>query len=326
MPKELTHWILAEKACSMLEENIRLKKILLKYRNVYRIGAVVMDSPSYVFANKNSKYMNNLAREMHNTSEGSYQFVIKTIKKYKKVLPEYVIAFISGIISHIIVDGCYHPFIYYFSGLKIKGDKKASHKAVFRHRAIETLIDLYYMRKEKIQRKWFIYQVLKNIEINKEQFFNLLHIFFNSQKEVSIKHIKQMLQYHKLGQSLFFHDELSTVLRFFSFLPGIDLKLFIALFYSFNKNRTVELFSQPLKYRHPVTGIVYKTSLEDLKEDTACTIYKALIEIDSYLQKDSILKFFIKNKGFSAFTGMVNKGKEDMKYFDTERNLEKICM
>ena len=48
MPKEITHWILAEKAYRTLETKSGLKAIIKQYKNLYLAGAVIMDTPFYL--------------------------------------------------------------------------------------------------------------------------------------------------------------------------------------------------------------------------------------------------------------------------------------
>ena len=313
MPKEITHWILAEKVLSEINNNSVLNKIILQHKNLYLTGAVIMDTPAYVFCSRDSKVMNQLTREMHNLTTNSFKPLDRIIKNYPVEIPDEVLALILGIITHIMVDSVFHPFIcYYCNGQTI------------RHRLLETNIDFYYMNELSLKNKMLFSGILKGIEIDKKQFLDVLSIFFSEKKDINISLIKKALRYHAVGQGLFFRKGLRIILQALDFIPGLNLESFIALFYPPLKYKSLPVFCNPIEYMHPVSGKRFKHSLRDLECHTIQEALNVFQIIESYLKKGALAKKFSNLKGPNLCTGMKNKQVEDMQYFNTDKNLSEL--
>ena len=324
MPKEITHWTLAEKALSKINNDSVLKKIILKHKNLYLTGAVIMDTPSYVFCSRDSKIMNQLAREIHNQTNNSFKSITRIFCNYSPQVPDDILSLVCGIITHIIVDGSFHPFICYFSGRKLLNEKKRNNQPVIRHRFIEIYIDYYYIKKMSLKTKRLFSKILKNIEMDRKQFLDILLIFFGIKEDINISRIKKALKYHAIGKHLFYKSSLRFILQIINIIPGLDLEFYISLFYPSLKYKTLSIFCNPIEYLHPVTGKKFKLSLDDLEAQTTQEIVEVFQNIESHLNKRSFAKMFSYINVPNLSTGMKNKKKEDMKYFDTDKDLSEL--
>ena len=56
---------------------------------------------------------------------------------------EGLLLFVLGYLSHVALDTVMHPIVYYYSGNYYASDRREKLRAEARHRAIETVLDLY---------------------------------------------------------------------------------------------------------------------------------------------------------------------------------------
>ena len=73
MPKEYTHWVLAEKVLQNAPE--RIKRMLSRNRQLYYLGAVAPDTPYYYLFGKDRARFKNAADFLHGRNEKNLSLI-----------------------------------------------------------------------------------------------------------------------------------------------------------------------------------------------------------------------------------------------------------
>jgi len=137
MPKELTHWLLAERSLAGLDDTSRLSALIRENRALYQAGAVLPDTLLHLVAGPDSPTALRLAHQFHDTIGNSYAPLIRIEESFgAKGLPAGLLACLLGVLSHMEADIVFHPFVYAHSGT---GD-------IGRHYRVETALDCHFSR------------------------------------------------------------------------------------------------------------------------------------------------------------------------------------
>ncbi len=321
MPKEITHWILAEKAYQGINADSILKPIIHRYKNLYMAGAVIMDTPFYQIFGKNWKDMNKSGHKIHDNPVNSYEPLVKLINNFLPNIPDDVLCFLLGVISHIHADSSFHPFVYYFSGTSTSGHKKDRKRASFLHRTLEAYMDLYYSAEFQLQNKGLFSETLDNMEIEEKRFLKFLALFFS---ETEILTMKRAVRLHVVIQKFFDNNLLKIILQMLNLIPGVELEDFIASFYPRCKPDPKLMFLYPFSYRDPVTGETFQSSARELEEKAVRDILKVFGQIEYHIKNSSFVRGFSELRGPNLYTGAVGTVKSDMHYFSAEKDLMKL--
>jgi hypothetical protein len=137
MPKELTHWLLAERSLAGLKDKSRLSVLIHENRALYLAGAVLPDTLMHLFRSPHGSTALTLAHRFHDTGGNSYAPLIRIEEAYgAEELPAGLQACLLGVLSHMQADIVFHPFVFARSGLGDSGS----------HYRVETTIDCHFSR------------------------------------------------------------------------------------------------------------------------------------------------------------------------------------
>ncbi|MFC2163802.1 zinc dependent phospholipase C family protein [Acidobacteriota bacterium] len=319
MPKEYAHWILAEKVYLALE-NPDLKSLIEDNKSLYELGAVIPDTPFYSFLGRRAREFLSAGWGLHGQDgENTFAFISYLNRFYdlenEDVRNNPIWTFILGVITHIVADSQFHPFVYYFSGSPFFPDPKVSKKAHCRHRMIETYLDLYYMQLSNLRHRGKLAAVLKNIGLEKAELFTLLSCLLFSRDDYSHKALQRSIWRHTTIQSKFFSNHYMTILRTVNKLPFIDLDDVIALFYPKQREMKIPLFQKPFRYCHPVTGEMSEQSIPDLENRVIKMCHEIFSDLESWRRGRSPNFRLEDLQGPSAYTGLSASKSETMAYF-----------
>jgi hypothetical protein len=141
MPKELTHWLLAERSLARLEGTSRLSVLINENRALYLAGAVLPDTLLHLFRGPHAPTALTLANRFHDAGGNSYAPLIRIEKAYgAEGLPSGLLACLLGVLSHMQADIVFHPFVFARSGIKDIG----------RHYRVETAMDCHFSRQRAV--------------------------------------------------------------------------------------------------------------------------------------------------------------------------------
>jgi hypothetical protein len=325
MPKEITHWAIAEKIYQHLPDGSHLKQLIRQHKNLYLIGAVLPDTPFYLIYGKHGKMMNRIGEEMHDNPADSYVPLAEAIRCYEPHIPDDVLALFLGIISHIHADSVFHPCVYYFSGISDHPDGRK--KAVARHHTLETFLDICYMR--DYAGRLMFYELLNHAEISAERLLDAAsRIFSGFHKAQRCDEFREAIQKafraHSFIQNLFDKDSLKIILDLLNRIPVKNADLCMSYFYPYRKPEPVSIFVRPFSYHHPVTGEACCHTVKELEGKAvqdALNIFRiAELQVCNRLS-DNIFSCV---KGPNLYTGMAGTRKSDMRYFSTRKDMMEL--
>jgi hypothetical protein len=144
MPKEVTHWLIAEAVSKRLEGTF-LEGPLRRNPNLLHIGAIIHDAPYYYLKGDFDSRFGSLPTKLHGTVDEAVELV-ESLLRYLLGLPEdekvKLEAFLVGLITHLFADALMHPLIFYLTGPYDAMDLKRRSAARYDHRMLESLIDV----------------------------------------------------------------------------------------------------------------------------------------------------------------------------------------
>nr|MBC8361832.1 zinc dependent phospholipase C family protein [Candidatus Desulfatibia profunda] len=322
MPKEITHWHIAEKAFQHLNADSTLRRIISAHKYLYLSGAVVMDTPFYLLYGKGKSAMYNLANQIHDTPAHSLDFVKRTVSLSPQQTPPPVLAFLLGGLCHVYADANFHPLVYYFSGTGTGETPEKSRTAQSRHHTLETYLDLYYLDKGLfLPDVFYASRIFKQVEMDKAGFVAVLKRFFSIRSESEFQYFKQALNMHMLLQHLFDWNLFKISLLAINCLPGLNIDHWVSSFYPIKNPAPNTTFKNRLKYRHPVTGQDLHQSVPTIAQSVHQKILNGFKTIEGHWNKSTLSSALDLLPGPNLYTGIEGFQKSEMKYFSTEMDV-----
>lgn len=145
MPGLITHYICGQSVLN--NSNDDLKDILKKYEGIYNIGTQGPDMFFFYLPGHIRKSTKFLGIEMHNTNTGGFiSSLIECSKELEGEDKDIALSYICGYLTHYALDANTHPYIYYKTGFRRKGDMLNAPKYSFYHRRFETSIDIMLLK------------------------------------------------------------------------------------------------------------------------------------------------------------------------------------
>jgi len=309
MPKEVTHWLLAE---SVLHR-CRREALHLSLRSPLALeavcaGASYHDVFYYVPRKRGLLPFSHVSDFLHgsrgeNTFALLYALVSDCIAfPHQPLLP----AFLLGVITHICADIAFHPFIYWASGTW-RG-KESLFVAQRQHRALESVIDYMFLASGEFRQR-------KPQDFQLRTFSTALHTSTQEHAD-TIAAIASRHEYFQAWRSLQTHGITTVIRRGYDNLaltrtfchsyvanalirlvePHLSLRLqsLTALRYA-REHQATELFGtidEPFDYLHPVYGTEHTNSLRAMfqsAEQQSVNIWK--IALEAVHQNDSETKW-----------------------------------
>jgi hypothetical protein len=321
MPKEITHWTLAETAFNRFEDNSELKRIIYSHKNLYHLGAVILDTPFYLIFGEKAASIRKDVNRIHDSSVNSLECFGPVVDRYGPNLPEPVLALLFGIITHIYADATFHPLVCYFSGKLDLNNPEKNRRAQSRHHLLETHIDLYYAGKGPFSIKKKFIDLVNKIEIQREELIRLLVALYDLKRIDGGAWVEKAIRSHSLFQSLFANRAAAIFFKFINILPGIDINHLISNFYPVRFPAPNTLFQNPIPYREPVRGEFRSHSLQNLENQAVAQIVDVFQHIETAIRRKLGRDLFSGIHTPNLYTGIEGCRQDQMRYFDDEQDL-----
>lgn len=331
MPKDFTHWTVAEEITNSKEFHASIFKAAQEHPGLVIKGAVFPDILYYY--KKGNCYINSVADQMHGPGgEDTFDVLRRLLRKLFGILKEigqnqgneeskrkserkrdYLLAFIVGVVTHIFADANFHPMVYHLTGNYYDCVSSKKTRAIIRHRTLECIIDLYFSdgyrhlsRYEETVKEWkeeynFLFEELDFVfrDTNTDP----VTIFRDAYRDLS--DIRKYILGHKF---------LCKFLHWVDFLLPSSLRKKVAVSYSTTLMRYVPEFSQTIAFQNPITGEEFNLSLEDLKNKAKHeSIDFCLNHLEKYIEKQDS---DIAERGPSLESGIINGNVANMRYFN----------
>jgi len=142
MPREIVHWMVAERAAELLASG-PFGPALRTSPNGLRYGAVFHDVLFYLRGDY-PEGLKTLPQRLHGAQgEDTYE-LLRLYAPHIRAMRGLALptSFFVGLVSHIFADATIHPLVYHFTGNYYDEDPVRRTRAVRRHRTLETLLDM----------------------------------------------------------------------------------------------------------------------------------------------------------------------------------------
>jgi len=255
MPKELTHWMLAEQAAAGLENGSRLKRIIGQHRQAYLGGAVLPDTLAHIFRGPFHPTARVLSHRFHNPSENSYAPLIHAERHHPDGIPAPLLACFLGVICHMEADAALHPYVYAATGSAGIGE----------HYRLETGIDVHFLRCGRAPAQKRLDRLLSGS--SRDVLVHAAELLFNPEGELPRRAIEQSLALHCRCQAMYDRAFWKLAVRVLGRVCGPPFREQRQLFYPLRgwKFGAIKTGGGGL-WRHPESGELRGESLDDLAQ------------------------------------------------------------
>lgn len=264
MPKELTHWQVARGA---LEGGLPgpLKGMLQEHLPLYYLGAVAHDIPFYDLTEPAEVSLERVGNLLHgvngeNTLVPLLDILVSALEQEE---PEPFLSFFLGMLTHFFTDSTFHPAVYYFSGNYFDPDTVQQGRAVFRHRLLETGMDLWLETLKPLDYPKTLVRLWRDAGEQGKRALALLVNHYQAEGEVTLTaRFRSAWLRHRIFQAAFRWSVPWQVLRVYRHLGHPGVEKLEALFY--HQPLELSFFRSIPEWQHPVTGERFQAGLGEL--------------------------------------------------------------
>ncbi|MDA8412531.1 MAG: zinc dependent phospholipase C family protein [Desulfobacteraceae bacterium] len=272
MPKELTHWILAERALAGLGSNSRLRGLIRNHLDCYLGGAVLPDTLLHLFRGPRATRALALATGFHDTAGNSFAPLIRAEQHLAGEIPEATLACLLGVITHMQADIVFHPFVYALAG----------NGGIGRHYRIETDIDVLLLRGGARPAVRHLAELMS--PATRSVLLDTCALLFDPDGHLSRQELERALKLHCRFQGLYDRTSCKLAVRLAALLAGAPLREQQHLFYPLAGLRKNSYISGAMEWRHPFSGEQRQTSVDQLADSAVrriTTLFKRLEALGS---------------------------------------------
>ena len=315
MPKELTHWHIAREAMQR-GASAQVGEIIDGNPALYYIGAIAHDIGFYDFSKPSEANIERVANQLHGVN--GENTLVPLIEMMETALSQNnkrtKLALLLGMLTHFVADNIFHPMVYYMSGNYFAEDPEEREKAVFRHRLLETAIDLRLETVDPIEYPLDLIHLWSETGEAGREAFELLVGHYAHLGDKS-GHFKKAWRNHRLLQTAFSWSTPLCILALYQRFGHLSVEKYEALFYPQSLN--LSFFDSSLDWLHPVTGETHEMTLEELYNVSV----EKVITLFERLNTQSIEKWPLllrELQPLSLDSGLPYVPVTQMKYFRTE--------
>jgi hypothetical protein len=289
MPKELTHWILAERALAGLSDDSRLRKLILEHHDCYLGGAVLPDTLLHHVRSPHAVTALALARRFHDAAGNSFAPLIRAVQLFPAGLPPANLACLLGVVTHMQADIVFHPYVYALTGTA----------AIGRHYRLETEMDVHFLHGGATPAVRHVADLLS--PASHPVLIETCAQLFDPDSQLPRQALEQALKHHCRIQGMYDSAFWKLAVRLAALLAGAPFSEQRHLFYPLAGAQEKLLGEKAVEWRHPVSGELQRTSLEQLANDTVHRITALFERIET---TGSLSEVLSDRPGENLLTGM----------------------
>ncbi|MCU0425005.1 MAG: zinc dependent phospholipase C family protein [Candidatus Kapabacteria bacterium] len=289
VPKEITHWLIAEQAAQRLKDTKKpTTQATMSHSGLVRLGAVLHDVLYYVRSGSAAiKRCTDIANVLHGAqgedtfeilriiASGKNQYEYQHETRSNSASRETWEAFLFGAMTHICADVAFHPYIYYTSGNCL--DDRTHFQAWENHRALEAAIDLAFCKEH--QQSPHHYSLLNDILQHQRELREILTYCAEEQsrRDISVSADDYEQGYKTLAwlrlamQSVVPNLAINVAEHHFSglwqMLFSAEMRSYLALRYTNASAWSGQDVFRAIHYQHPVSGEEHQTTLAGLFDE-----------------------------------------------------------
>ncbi|MFC1591946.1 zinc dependent phospholipase C family protein [Thermodesulfobacteriota bacterium] len=269
MPKEITHWLIAERVAAGLLGS-PLGSIVAEHKNCLKLGAVFHDALFYIRKRSLKKSVLALAEELHGADgEDTFAVLAYFIEALgRSARPDALGAFTIGLLSHIVTDATFHPLVYYLTGNYYDPDPEKRSLAVQRHRRFESMLDIYLCGSQANMRDFALCRYIQEAEYSLQDILREGLGGLEAQKHLNglPQALSGAFGVFSSMQRLYRKRPLCRLLSAVLEMLPAGGKEIAALFYLPEFERRATELHGPLSFRNPVSGQQHRATVQELFE------------------------------------------------------------
>ncbi|MFH0878998.1 MAG: zinc dependent phospholipase C family protein [Lentisphaerota bacterium] len=265
MPKEITHWLLAERTAARLE-GTRMGDAARRYPKVLKLGAIFPDLPYYLTGTGGLARQSQIVGNEYHGAHGEDTYTLLrtmlagTMERASST-PE-LLAFLAGTACHLQADIAFHPLVYFMTGNYYDKDPSLRLRAIRNHRRLEGALDLYVCGGLAKARTFSARTLWNGLECQPGKLFDAAS---RDPKHPELRSILDQAAAKFLGaQGLFIRPALSWLVSLGTPVFSKETKALSALFYTGSLAKHVSRLSGTLDYRNPVSGQSFSSTVAGL--------------------------------------------------------------
>jgi len=289
MPKELTHWILAERALATLSDGSRLRELIRNHHDSYLAGAILPDTLMHPCRGLHARTSLALAAGFHDTSGNSFAPLIRAEQRFPDGLPPATLACLLGVITHMQADIVFHPFVYALAG---KG-------GVGRHYRIETDMDVHFLDAGTGPKVRHVADLIS--PDTRSLLVDTCALLFDPDGRLPRSSLERALKLHCRYQGLYNRTFFKLAVRLAALLAGAPFREQRHLFYPLTGLGRSRFGEEAQEWRHPFSGEPRRTTLEQLAVEAVQRITNLFEHIEA---ADSLAAVLSGSPGENLLTGM----------------------
>jgi len=256
MPKELTHWMLAERVLASLPIGGRVQGSIARHRAAYLGGAVLPDTLAHIFRGPYHPTARLLSHRFHDPAGNSYAPLIRAERHFPQGVPDALFSCFLGVICHMEADIALHPYVYAATGSACMGG----------HYRMETGIDLHFERRGAVPAQRRLDRLL--CAPAREVMLSAARHLFDPDEELPRQALEQSLALHCRFQGMYDKTIWKIAVRFLGKVCGSPFKEQQHLFYPLlrsAKGKIATVCNDP--WRHPENGEMKSASIDELASE-----------------------------------------------------------
>lgn len=306
MPKEFTHWFVADNIRSRVSAG-PVAEVINRHLPLYFLGAVIPDTPYYALM---SKAPVRVAENLHDSTLSFFAGGPALAEAEADGWCGEAAAFLLGVYTHLFADAVFHPLVYYYSGIR-------NH---IRHRRFESLLDLIFMRASSGSLPRDMMSLVQSISTEEEKILKWTESLFSPYGNMEHAVVRRLLRSHGRFHRRFLSRPWCFLFRAAAgLIPSAGMKQVDALFYP----RLEPRFPVPetaVPYRHPVTDESGSHTPGELLENV-WKRFRGLTGLfgehphDPRFLASALKEFPVAN----LTTGLTGRRTEEMRHFDLGR-------
>ena len=249
MPKEISHWILADILKTKIKGGSMLHKIIHEKYPLYLLGAILHDSPLYTFKNPRVRYLSDFLHARAEQDERSG--LVALAQQYEITHDPAYMALIVGGITHRIADMVFHPAVFAFSADNIA-----------RHFQFESFLDCSMLQMYKkeyginyLHHNFTKGKVMRLFRVARKELLARMHVlsrFYGWQHRLSEEDLMTTVKKHARLQGLLSNKMILIGIKLLRIFPNI--RRYSYLCYPLNRFSKKHALIPTIMYRHPYSG------------------------------------------------------------------------
>ena len=282
MPKEISHWYLAERVRSRLPEESVFFEPVHTCENLFFLGAVAPDIPFYYLAGPGSARIRAAAEPFHQADPGALIPVLSFFEQMQQFGMEdaRALSLGAGILCHILADTAFHPLVYYYSGMS-----RVHPGATARHRQFETALDLYFLHQAGRDTRTSLNRILSQTEVAPKRLTNYLGKLFSLEKPGDSTCLGYAVRSHAFYQALFQNRGVYRILSRLSKGRHRVFETALSLFYPDDQEEKHSFFGTGFRYRDPDTGRECFTDIPGLILKTETSALDLMVRLSERIKQ-----------------------------------------